>query len=283
MSEPAPSTFKNSAGEGEPFWKRLFAPGGFEWAFRMRKGDAAAFFAPQDGSGELLRVRGESLDAHLGRYLVSTPAGDRLADGIWDLAVGWGAVVEPVDGARDLESLSRLLEADLLMMDQATKEVAGGAVCFPSSWDPAHAVGKTLNEVHGVVPRLNPQIGEMINRFIEKVSPGDSFCRENWSFTRTDDLDYHPAVGRGRLDESLTLDELFLRIEHQLFTGIPGGVLMGIRIETCPLKELAADADVWRLVAEKIRTMPEDVAKYKSMDAAIPRMLEVMSDFQATE
>ncbi len=170
----------------------------------------------------------------------------------------------------------------MLVMDQETKKVAAAAVCFPSSWDPAGAVGKILDEVHGVVPRLNPQIGTMIDRFLEKLSPGKSYCRENWSFTRTADLDYHPEVGRRRLDDSVTLDELFLRVEHQLFTGIPGGVLMGIRIEVCPLVDLATVPGVWRLTAEKIRTMPEDVARYKSMDAAIEGMLREMEAFQPT-
>jgi hypothetical protein len=179
------------------------------------------------------------------------------------------------EGRRDLMELSKLWEADLLIMDGATK----AAVCFPSSWDPVGAVGKTLKEVHGVVPRLNPQIGGMIDRFLGKVPNGKSFCRENWSFTRTDDLDYHPAMGRRRLDDTVTLDELFLRVEHQLFTGISGGVLMGVRIEVCPLADLAVDREIWALVMEEIRTMPEDVAKCKSMDGAIERMLEVMEVF----
>ena len=80
------------------------------------------------------------------------------------------------------------------------------------------------------------------------------------------------------MDESLTLDEVFLRIEHQLFTGIPSGVLMGIRIEVCPLRELATDSEVWRCAAETLRSMPADVAEYKSMDTAIPRLLEVMNE-----
>ena len=266
----------------EPFWKKLFAPGGFEWAFRMRKGDAGEFFSQQDGSGELLRARRRSLDAYPERHVATMPGSAALIDGVWDVALGLGQVENSANGSRDLAALSRLWEADLLVMDQETKKVAATAVCFPSSWDPAGAVGKILDEVHGVVPRLNPQIGTMIDRFLEKLSPGKSYCRENWSFTRTADLDYHPEVGRRRLDDSVTLDELFLRVEHQLFTGIPGGVLMGIRIEVCPLVDLATVPGVWRLTAEKIRTMPEDVARYKSMDAAIEGMLREMEAFQPT-
>ncbi len=280
MTERSVSASKVTTGENVPFWKRLFAPGGFEWAFRMRKGDAQAFFAPQDSTGTLLKERNEILDHPSGRYLATTTAGEVLTDQVWDLALELGQVKESPDGKRDLLSLSRQWEADLVMMDISTKSVAAGSVCFPSSWDLAHVVGKTLDEVHEVVPKLNPQIGEMINRFVQSLSPGKSFCRENWSFTRTADLDYHPAVGRRRLDESLTLDEVFLRIEHQIFTGLPDGVLMGVRIETFPLKDLATDPDVWRMAYEKLQTMPEDVANYKSMDAAIPKILEVMEAYQ---
>jgi hypothetical protein len=266
----------------DPFWKKLFPPGEFEWAFRMRQGDAGEFFAKQNDGVALLGAKGRSLDEHPDRYVAQMPGSEGLVEEVWQVALGLGQVEEPVDGERDLETLARLWEADLLVMESASKKVAAAAVSFPSSWDPAGAVGKTLDDVHGVVPRLNPQIGVMINRFLDKVPPGKSYCRENWSFTRTEELDYHPAVGRRRLDESVTLDELFLRVEHQLFTGIPGGVLMGIRIEVCPLKDLAADPEVWRTVAEKIRSMPADVAEYKSMDGAIERMLEEMEAFQET-
>jgi hypothetical protein len=72
-----------------------------------------------------------------------------------------------------------------------------------------------------------------------------------------------------------------LRIEHQLFTGLSDGVLMGIRIETTSLKELAEDPSVWNTTAEKLRTMPDDVARYKSMDAAIPTILREMKAYRS--
>lgn len=199
----------------------------------------------------------------------------------WELALGWGQVDD--SKVRDLLNLSKQWEADLLFMDRATGSVAAGSVCFPSSWDLRHAIGKTLDEVHGVVPKLNPQIGEMIRRFLKKLEPGKSYCRENWSFTRSDDLDYHPDLNRPRLDETLILDEVHLRIEHQLFTGLPDGVLMGIRIDTTPLKDLAEDTEVWKTVREKLETMPDDVARYKSMDAAIPTMLREMEAYRSFE
>ena len=243
----------------------------------MRKGDAKSFFAQQDGSGMLLLKRSRQLEESFECYLACTKKGEKLVGEAWDLALEWEQVAakEP----RNLKLLSEQWEADLLFMDRQTSQVAAGSVCFPSSWDLRHAIGKRLDEVHGVVPRLNPQIGEMIKRFLGKLEPGKSYCRENWSFTRSDALDYHPDLNRQRLDETLSLDEVYLRIEHQLFTGLSGGVLMGIRIETTPLKELAENMEVWKTLRKKLETMPDDVARYKSMDAAIPTMLREMEKF----
>jgi hypothetical protein len=37
--------------------------------------------------------------------------------------------------------------------------------------------------------------------------------------------------------------------------------------------------EVWKTLREKLETMPDDVARYKSMDAAIPTMLREMEKF----
>jgi len=49
------------------------------------------------------------------------------------------------------------------------------------------------------------------------------------------------------------------------------------------LKELAEDLRVWNTTAEKLRTMPDDVARYKSMDAAIPMILREMKAYRSFE
>jgi hypothetical protein len=262
----------------DPFWKRLFVSGGFEWGFKMRKGNAEQFFAPTRSCSNMLAMRQRRIAENPERYLAVTPVGEKLVAAVWQLALGWEQVDEPDDGIRDLAALSRQWEPDMLILDQETMTFAAGAVCFPSSWNLEERIGQTIDEVHAVVPQLNPQIGVMISRFLSQLSPGKSSRRENWSFTRSPELDYHPALERKKLDETVSLDELSLRVEHQLFTGIPGGVLMGLRVEAVPLKELSQDRAVWNAVAEKISTMPEDVAEYKSMLRAVPRILAEMDE-----
>ncbi len=263
----------------EPFWKSLFSEGDFTWGFNMRLGDAQSFFAPEDDGGEVLELKRKCLDERPELYASAAPQGEPLIAALWEQAVAWGHVTDPADGARDLPALARQWEPDLLLLDHEAMTFAAACVCMPSSWDPSHAVGKSLHEVHETVPQLNKQIGDKIDKFLRQLKPGKSYRRENWGFTRSAELNYHPALKRERLDDTVTMDELFLRVEHQLFTGIPGGVVMGIRIKTYPLSDLASDPAVWRKVEEKIRTMPDDVATYKGMLAARDAMLREIRNF----
>lgn len=264
-----------------PFWKKLFAAGDFEWSFRMRAGDAQEFFAPQDESGALLAEKNRWLDASPERYVRSLPAAEPLVQEMWAMAEAWQHVSPTPDHPKDLVHLARRWEPDLLLMESSTMKVVAGAVCMPSSWDLQHALGKTVQEVHDVVPRLNPQIGEKIGTFLRQIPPGKAFRRENWSFTRDAEPNYHPALQRRKLDETITIDEIHLRVEQQLFCHIPGAVLMGLRIKTCPLTDLAQDAEIWCHLAQKIRTMPDDVADYKSMLRARDPMVVAMHHHQS--
>lgn len=273
------SLHDDRSGNGSaPFWKGLFSDREFGWEFRMRPGDAAAFFAT-DQEGGLLAAKNQWLDADEDLYTAVTPVGEPLVAEAWKLALGWGHVEALEEGGRDLVALARRWEPDILLLDHATMSVAAGCVCMPSSWDLGHAAGKSLHDVHALVPRLNPEIGAQIGRFLRRVEPGKAFCRENWSLTRSAEWNYHPSLGRRRLDETVTLDEIFLRVEHQIFTGVPGGVLMGIRIATCPLVDLASDPEVWRITIGKIRTMPDDVAAYKGMDTARDTIVREMEEW----
>lgn len=51
---------------------------------------------------------------------------------------------------------------------------------------------------------------------------------------------------------------------------------MGIRIEPVPLISLSAYPTLWQQILEKLETMPEDVARYKSLHRALPTIIEQM-------
>lgn len=256
-------------------YKQFLSGGEFKWSLGVRGADAERFFAPREDSGKLLEEKRKWLEENPELYLAITDESEPLIHAVWKQALAWGHVEEPKSG-RSLRKLAENWEADLLLVDQETLKMVAGAVCFPSSWDLRSAIGKPVFGVHEVVPRLNEQIGTQVDRFLKAIQGGKSYARMNWSLTRTNELNYHPELNRKKLDETVTLEELFLRIEHQLFCEVEGGILLGLRIEPVQLLDLAEDADVWRGLQEKIRTMPEDVAKYKGMFSSKDVIVEAM-------
>lgn len=253
----------------------LFGAPDFAWSIRMRRDEAGAFYRSHDPSGELLRKRREWLDRAPELCVVSSNAGERLANEAWNQAVEWGLVKDEPE--RSIEGLGRRWEADFIFLDAETFRLAGGCVCFPSSWSLQESVGRSLEEVHDLVPGLNPAIGDKIRRFLERLAPGQAFLRENWGMTRTGHLNYHPSLGRERLDETVSLGEVFLRIEHQVFSRLPTGVMMGVRIEPVSLENLIERSpETARRLRRQLETMPTEVAVYKGLDRAIDRIVELI-------
>ncbi|MDX1679575.1 MAG: DUF3445 domain-containing protein [Akkermansiaceae bacterium] len=260
--------------------QQLFPGGDFSWALRMRKADPLEFFAPQSPSGHLLRQKGAILNSHPERHVSQLEEGVTHLGKLHQALAAWG--LEP-GGHPQAESIARHIEPDFILMDQASQKLTAAAVCFPSSWDPSHWGGHAIHEIHAVVPRLNPQIGEMIARFLHELKPGKAFQRANWSFTRSAELNYHPALQRPVLDDTSGLEEIHLRLEHQLFTAIEGAVLMGIRIQPIALSSLTGDAKLWANLIRILDTMPENVARYKSLHGGKNRLIERMrSELPAT-
>jgi hypothetical protein len=69
----------------ESFWKKLFAPGPFDWAFKIRQGDAGEFFANQDE--EALRAKGKSLDENPECYVAVMSGSQALVDEVWKFPI----------------------------------------------------------------------------------------------------------------------------------------------------------------------------------------------------
>lgn len=253
--------------------EQLFAGGDFAWALKMRKADPVEFFAAREVEGRLLAHKRQILSDHGARHLISLPEATPLLERLADQLADWGAL-EPALG--ELGHLATHIEPDLILMDQTRSELVAAAVCFPSSWDPRHWIGQPLERIHAVVPGLNAQVGQMVARFLSELRPGKAFQRANWSLTGSPELNYHPSLKRPPLDAALTLDQVWLRLEHQLFTAIEGGVVMGIRIQPLPLLSLSRSPRLWQSLIHALDTMPGEVARYKNLHSGLPCLIESM-------
>ena len=176
-----------------------------------------------------------------------------------------------------LEALGRALEPDfvLLLPSSNGPVVVGGVVCFPSSWALPEKMGCTLEETHGPVPALNPQLGERIRTALDRLAPGLAWERENWGLARDGNRNHHPHRPRKRLDATVERNELWLRVEHQVLYRLPqtGGLLFGIRLEITPWHELVQSEGAIAGLRRGLETMPDEIASYKGVATARHRIL----------
>lgn len=237
---------------------------GEDHRFRMglRRGSVDAFFARTTEAAALLGERNQLLDTNEARHAALDPEGAPLL----------AAFAERIGEAPgvSLAALGRRLEPDFLLLARSEggeHRLVGGVLCFPTGWSLRAQLGRPLDAIHGVVPRLNPELAAPIRRFLDTLHPGTAFLRDNWGLAATAALNLHPDVPRPRLTAPLDPTRVWLRVERQLLAGLTaeGGLLFGIRVGCHPLGEALLDPAVRAGLGRALRTMPEDVAAYKGI------------------
>ena len=256
----------------------LFADGDYRFQMGLRRGAAAEFFRPTAQRVALIRERQHWLRTEPEKYSVFLPAAKPLLDECLALAHEWEtltpeqhtALTAVATTAERMMRLGEIWEPDFLLLraDAAGRfQLVGGCVCFPSSWSLAEKVGHPMEFIHGPVPGLNAQLGRSIDSFLAKLTPGAAWLRHNWGLSRSPELNQHPSRSLPRLDASVTLADVWLRVEQQALVALPasGGVLFGIRISMHSLAEVKRDPTTAERLARALRTMPAEVAAYKGL------------------
>jgi len=261
----------------------------FGLQMRFTKGDVAAFFKPGESHADVIAERRMWLASSPQVHCALLPQGIALLDETIELAVSLGTLpgvattdiflgLDPLDRCR---RLGELWEADFLLMkpdDQGVFRLYGGCLCFPSHWDLCEKLGLSMADIHAPVPGLNEKLGRQIDGFLERIKPGISWERANWGLSRSSELNLHPSRKLPRLDATVTLDEVWFRLEEQSLVALPnaGGILFGIRLVIRPMHEIKADPDARQGMIRALRTMPEQMARYKGIAPARERLLELM-------
>ena len=256
-------------------WSRLFAASDFRWQMGLRTGDVLAFLAPTPDCTEILAERRQLLAESRAEYAMLLDAGKDMLAELRTLAVSCGALGASEDCS--LDGVGCALEPDFVLLQPSPggPVIVGGVVCFPSSWSLPEKMGRTLEETHGPVPALNPQLGERIRTALDRLAPGVAWERENWGLARDGNRNHHPARARKRLDETVAPNELWLRVEHQMLYRLPqtGGILFGIRLKITPWRELVQNEDAIAGLRCSLETMPDEIASYKGLATARRQIL----------
>ncbi|MBL8819824.1 MAG: DUF3445 domain-containing protein [Planctomyces sp.] len=284
------------AQNSEPDWRRFFPDADHRWAMGLRRGEAGVFLAPTESSASVCAERNHWLSTEPRTYAVLTKEAEPALAETVTFARSLGFAVRPEQSPRDrssreespfdqLLSLGRVWESDFvwLVADKAgTRRVAGGVVCFPSHWDLSEKVGRTLSETHSVVPGLNAALDRQIETFLDKIVPGDAWLRENAGFSRSPEFNQHIKRPRTRLDVSVTVDEVWIRLEHQMLLKLPltHSILFGIRVQVVPLRQVLNTPYAATAMTRLLSTISPEAADYKGLSDARETIRNISS--QAT-
>lgn len=264
-------------------WSRFFRDADHRWIMGLHQEDSAAdYFADADSTGVVRAERKHWLAESPGTYAALLPEAKPLLDETVQLARDWGAVIDVGQTPfEQLLALGRAWEPDFVWMHPSADGVhrlVGGVVCFPSSWALQEKLGRAMSEVHGPVPGLNDALGRQIETFLTKQDPGAGWRRENWGLSRDAELNHHPSRPRRRLDANITVEEVWVRLEHQLLLKLPrsGSVLFGIRVEVVPFVNVIADEQAARCFARMLSTLTSASAAYKEVSTAGPALIAML-------
>ncbi len=241
----------------------------------LRKGNLAGFFGSPNP--EVVAERRHWLDTDPTRYAAETAGAEPPLAEFEALAAGWFPVLvsNPAGERSQLERLlllGRNLEPDFVLLSKNGADVfrlRAGVVCFPSSWALTEKTGLTLEEIHGVVPGLNPALGGTIGEFLGRLKPGVPYERANWGLAATPERNMHPSLARPRLRPAFDLRGIWVRIEDQILAALPttGGILFGIRLRLVPLTQLLENPQLKAGFHRAVRTMPDTLVVYKGFAA----------------
>lgn len=265
----------------------LFPDAAFRHRMRFQPGTFADFFGRTPDHEALLAQRRHWLADDASAYAGALPEGGALLDEAVPLLRSAEVLdadcpsLLPAEPREKVEALGRCLEPDFMLLcpdDSGAFRLVAGCVCFPSSWSLAEKMGHPLEFIHGVVPELNAQLGRSIHAFLAKLPPGEAWQRSNWGLSRSPELNQHPSRRVRRLDATVALDEVWLRVEHQVLVRLPetGGVLFGIRLANHPLAAVQRDAELRRRFRLALETMSEAMAEYKNVASARARLVALL-------
>ncbi len=270
-----------------PDWNQIFPATDHRWVMGLRPGDVAAYLARRDSTGAVCAERSRWLAEDADMYSALLPEAEPALRETIELARSLGTSIDGTLPAREqLLALGRAWEVDFAWMHpdgHGTHRLIGGVVCFPSSWALRDKLGRPMSEVHRPVPGLNEALARNIETFFARQEPGQAWTRENVSYSRDADLNHHPSRLVRPLDATITREEVFIRLEHQLLLKLSnsGSILFGIRVEVVPLTQLMQDSSAVTRLMRLLSTISPEAAAYKGMTEVRARLVSLLREVNA--
>jgi dimethylamine monooxygenase subunit A len=185
-----------------------------------------------------------------------------------------------------LDWVGRQMQEDLLILSgNAADEMplVAGQLCFPNSWCLDDKMGKSFLGMHREVPLFAHYLGRSSSLLLERLKPERPVWRVNWSLKATPRLNLTPRILSEEQQEHLMREDIgarcFLRLERQTLSRLPrtGCILFTIHTYQAPLDTVIESAEVARRIAGVVRTMPEEMQRYKGIAPFLDPLLAYLT------
>lgn len=165
--------------------------------------------------------------------------------------------IEPV---YDITNLGLKIQEDLVIVHRGRLEAA--FVAFPSGWRPSDKQSNTLEELHEAVAD-----GDVLRRASNKITQlmcgKYQYHRWVWTLTPWNHLSAHPDYV---CPEANSLDEIWLRTEHQKTFVIEEGLTSGFLIDVHLTPYWILNDGIRNKIKESINSMSAEVLIYKKLE-----------------
>lgn len=147
-------------------------------------------------------------------------------------------------------------------------------VFFPSGWRPEHILGRSFREIHARIPAFT-QVARAAASLTESMATRGPYVRFVWTISADAELDHHPDHGARSSWNSQT-PQAFLRVERQVTVPLAPAAasLFLIRTYLYPFEELSGEQRA--VLARALELMPLEILRYKQLEPALPRALELL-------
>lgn len=203
-----------------------------------------------------------------------------------------------------LLTLSRTIEEDfiILLKDETKKDeeygleyyFKAGVFAFAAGFDPKDKFNQPLTSIHGPIPGYEQKLKTSMNRFFDRIQPGNFVTRSNFSiqthkklFVDDENKGYHlteEELNKVIPFESLDFDsQVNYRSERQTLTKLPhtGAVLFTIRTYLHPLSKFKNDIETAQVLKGAINKFPPDLARYKNIVQPRPAVTRYFDELKA--
>jgi hypothetical protein len=195
-----------------------------------------------------------------------------------------------------LEYIGRQVAEDLVLLDQREGHLwaDGGLVTFASGWSFPFVAGMSFGEIHGPVPRANPDgVFARAEAFLLRLQPGECYRRVNWALQPGRVLDrsldsharwlpgaarFAAALGTPGQPGSRQPDlgqavSLRVEVQHVIALDTTDTVMFLIDTRFLSLEDITLVPAWANRMAAVLAELPGDIADYKGIAALRPHVI----------